>query len=411
MSTGVINGDVIYLREYETQNSTTLTLEHAKQIRAHFGKQLSVTPSWNEGWTLKAKQYVGTIALDGLRIVIMPKTTVENLFYMLTYAYDLPHFRDERITLGLADDLFEFIVSIFANQVEQLVRRGIYRNYLEREENQRFLRGKLMPGEQIRRNSVRVTHFYQQHSEFTADVLENQILKYTLWQLSHLSFRTPQLRQRLRRLMSAFVETSLRPVQPLECDRVVYTRLNAPYRSRIHLAQLLLRHLSLKSKEGDAPFVAFLFNMNAVFELFVARYLERYLTENHSAFTVEIQPQIWLGKESKEEGLPDIVLRYNGRRLMVLDTKYKAFANKPSPKDRNQMYMYCQSMGLTQGCLIYPENVAYQNTFPGVKLRGVGLSLDGELTAFRQSCQRFGQQFVEIMTPDKSETTETSASQ
>lgn len=388
--------DLITLYEHQNKDSVPLTLEQAQQVKAHFGKYISVERSWREGWTLKAKQYVGTIILDDLRIVIKPKTAVDNLFYMLTYAYDLPYFRDETTALDKTDDLFEFITVFFTDQVEQLVRRGIYRNYLEQEENHLFLRGKLIVPEQIRRNSVGVTHFYQQNCEFTADVLENQILNYTLWILSHLDYRTSHLRLRVRRLMSAFVETSLRSVRPGECEEVIYTRLNTTYRNPIHLAHLLLQHLSLENREGETPFAAFLFDMNKIFELFIARYLERYLAEKHSAFTVEIQPQIWLGKREKEKGQPDVILRHNGQRLMVLDTKYKAFEGKPSPGDRNQMYIYCREMGLTQGWLIYPGKAHYQNIFTGVKLCGIGLPLDGNLDAFRQHCRHFGQQFTEL---------------
>ncbi|HID54348.1 MAG TPA: hypothetical protein EYP41_20210 [Anaerolineae bacterium] len=394
METAVSN--TITLREHKQKESVPLTQAQAMQLKEHYSKFISVERSWGEGWTLTAKQYVGTIVLDDLRIVIRPKILLDNLFYMLTYAYDLPSFRNEITTLGEADDLFEFITVIFANQVGQLVRRGLYRSYLEQEENRRFLRGKLLVAEQIRRNSVRVTHVYQQNCEFTADILENQILKYILWQLSRLTFRTPHLRQRLRRLMSAFGETSLRMVRPWDCEQVIYTRLNGAYRNPLHLAQLLLQNLSLENQVGNTFFPAFLFDMNNVFELFVARYLKQYLAENHSDFGIEIQPKIWLGLEVKERGIPDIVLQHHGRRFMVLDTKYKGFTGMPSINDRNQMYMYCRSMGLTHGCLIYPEEADYQNTFPDVKLRGVGLSLNGELAVFQEHCQQFGQQFIDL---------------
>lgn len=397
MAKQMTDRSVIKLHEHKSLNSVELSQVQAEQIRTHFSKYISVERSWGVGWTLRAKQYVGTIVLDGLRIVIEPKTAVSNLFYMLTYAYDLPQFRKEITTHDLADDMFEFIAAIFAGQIEQLVRRGIYRSYVEQEENHRFLRGKLMMGEQIRRNSVRVTHFYQQNCEFTADILENHILKYTLWLLSHLDYRTPHLRQRLRRLTSAFVETALRPVRALECNKVVYTRLNAAYCNPIHLAHLLLQHLSLEGKQGKMPFAAFLFDMNNVFELFVARFLEQHFAEIGSAFSVEIQPQIWLGQELKERGIPDIVLRHHGRRFMVLDTKYKAFKGHPAGDDRNQMYMYCRSLDLNHGCLIYPDKANYQNTFPDVTLRADGLSLGGSLAVFRERCTKFAAKFTELV--------------
>lgn len=217
---------------------------------------------------------MGLIALEDLRVIIQPKVSLRNLFFMLTYAYDLPDFRREAADLDLGDDLFEFIVLIFVRQVEQLVRRGIYRAYVTREENDPYLRGRLMLTEHLQQNAVHVQRFYERTVEFTADILENRILKYTLWLLSRMEFCQEHLRQQIRRAASAFAEVHLAPVAPADCDRVLYTRLNTAYRSRINLARLLIQHLSLEGRPGATQFASYLFDMNKVFELFVARFLE-----------------------------------------------------------------------------------------------------------------------------------------
>src|SRR5690606_19871942 len=157
---------------------------------------------------------------------------------------------------------------------------------------------------QLHENAVHLDRFAQSLNEFTADVLENRILHYTLWQLSRLGAPLDQgVRRELRRTLSAFAHTSLTPATAANCRSVVYTRLNAAYRPTINLAQLLLQHLSLEGRGGGHSFAAYLFNMNAVFELFVARYLAEAMPELDARIEVEIQPSIWLDEAQKERGV------------------------------------------------------------------------------------------------------------
>lgn len=373
-----------------------LTEEQANRLRQHFGRYLSIQPAWQFGaWELTAKQYVGVIMLDDLRIHIEPKVNLQNLFYMLTYAYDLADFRREAAGLAPSEEIFEFIVVIFLRQVEQLVQRGIHRAYITQEENQPYLRGRLMLADHLRHNALHVQRFYQRTNEFTADVLENRILRYTLSLLARLDYRQSGLRQQIHRVASAFAEISPVPISPAECDRVVYTRLNAAYRPRINLARLLIQHLSLESATGSNQFASYLLDMNKVFELFVARYLTSHFAGDPS-IQIEIQPDIWLDADRQEKGVPDIVLLRGGQRYLVLDTKYKRFYGKPDEADRNQMVTYCHTLGLPRGVLIYADDkvISQSADFKGIGLRARSLPLHGSLETFKDRCQQFALQFA-----------------
>ena len=81
----------------------------------------------------------------------------------------------------------------------------------------------------IRHHVRRVTR-----DEFTADLPENRILKFTLWRLARAGPGDDALRRRLRRTLSAFGEVSLAAVTPADCERVVYTRLNESYRCLLY---------------------------------------------------------------------------------------------------------------------------------------------------------------------------------
>lgn len=399
----------IILREHEkSETAVSLTTHQAALLRDHYGRYLDIQPAWNGGWDLKAKQYVGTIVLDGLEIVIKPKVSVENLFFMLTYAYDMPRFWPDATTYEQADDLFEFIVAIFASQVEALLQQGLYRSYLDFEEEHSFLRGRLMVERQLAQHGAVPTTFAQRINEFTADILENRILRYTLGQLFRLTFKKPDLRLRLHRLTTAFAEARFVPVMAEQCDQILYTRLNEAYRSRIYLAKLLLQHLSLENKAGNTPFATFLLDMNKVFERFVGRFLQKTFTERNLPFSVVTSPTIKLGQQHEEKGIPDIVIKCNGRYCLILDTKYKQFNGSPSESDRNQMFIYSHSMGLSNAWLIYPHtSVFYENSFrgmkpeiPDMKLEARGVPLDGGLEEFTRQCHAFVDKIICFLTDE-----------
>ena len=218
---------LITLRENETLTGVTLSPAMAAALRATYRDgQLRVAPSWSPGgYDLSAGPYVGSIAIDGdpaLRILIAPKVPIANLFYMLTYAHELPDFGDQLAPLTAGEALFDFIVRIFLGQVDDLVRRGIHRGYVDVEESGARLRGRLLLAQQVRRGPVAVG-FQQRVNEFTADVLENRILRAALALLARARFGDADLGPRARRTLAAFAEVAPAAITPAECDGVVYT--------------------------------------------------------------------------------------------------------------------------------------------------------------------------------------------
>ena len=387
---------IITIQEYKTLETDLLSGEQATYLRDRFRNYLKVERAWSgNAWLLTASHHVGTIVLDDLHIVIQPKVRVENLFYMLTYAYELPEFRQEETFLDVGEDIFEFIVTIFVQRVQQLIRQGLYRNYVVQEEQQAYLRGRLLMAEHLRQNVVYSGRFYQRTHEYTADLPENQILKYTLWLVAQLGYQDQSLSRQLRHTCTAFAEVTHTIVQAAECRRIQFNRFNQRYRTPINLASLLLRHLSLEGGRGHQRFGTYLFNMNEVFEKFVGRYLQECFRTDDT-IEVVLQDHIWLDAERQEKGIPDIVVRHNGQTTCVADTKYKPFYGVPDPGDRNQMWVYSQRMKVREAVLIYPGEhlVPYHTTFEGIPLRATALPLIGTLEAFRTKCRHFAEQFA-----------------
>lgn len=389
--------DDIWIAENQVVETGRLTAEHARWLAERHKDHLSVKPTWVPGQSeITAGQHIGTIVVGDVRIHIAPKVPIDNLFFMLTYAYDLPEFRDQQAPLVESEALFEFIVRIFVKQVDQIVRQGIHRGYIDQDEDHRYLRGRLLLGEHLRRNAVQATRFHQRTNEFTADLLENRILKATLDLLTRVRYKNgTELRQLIRRTQSAFSEVAYASISHADCSQVIYTRLNGRYRSPINLARLLLQHLALESHAGQTPFSTFLLPMYSVFERFIARYLVEAMT-GRPRFTVASQEKLWLDMAQSLEGRPDIVLRFDRQPFAVLDTKYKVYGEKPTTDDVFQVFTYAKILGVNRAVLVYPGEGDGQTYMmkDGVALDMRPLSLTGTLDQFEMRCRAFAERLV-----------------
>jgi 5-methylcytosine-specific restriction enzyme subunit McrC len=385
--------ELIRLLEYQELVAQPLPTQVAQALRGRCGRVLSVDRNFETPGTfdLTASDWVGQVVVGDVCVVIDPKTPVDNLFYMLTYAYRLPRFQREPFTFGVSEDLLELVVLIFARQVENLVRRGIYRSYIAREENLPILRGRLLMNEQLCRNPVQLHRFFTRRDEFTADVLENRLLKAVIFLLSRLTYRQPDLRRRLRRLLRAFDQVSHQSIARDDFDRVSYGRLNQHYASVHSLARLLWEHLSLESYEGEESFISYLLHMWRVFEVFTAEYLTEFFSDV-PGIDVAVQQDLWLDTDERVKGVPDVVIKLDDRPALVLDTKYKDLRGQPPNQDFYQMVTYCLRLGLSRGILIYPGTARMRRTFNDILIDVLSLDLTGDLCEFQPRCRRFAEE-------------------
>ena len=65
-----------------------------------------------------------------------------------------------------AMNIYEIFISMYLQQVTSLVKRGIQSDYLNREENQHYYKGKLLMNKHIIHNLVHKERFYISYDEF-----------------------------------------------------------------------------------------------------------------------------------------------------------------------------------------------------------------------------------------------------
>ena len=99
--------------------------------------------------------------------------------------------------------------------------------------------------------------------------------------------------------------------------------------------------------------IPFLVNMNSLFELFVARWLEKNL--NEESYSVQCQEEVLIDSLLNINFKIDLSIFDKESRscALVMDTKYKV--GNPNAEDIEQVAAYAEAKGCKEAILIYPE--------------------------------------------------------
>ncbi len=379
--------------EYEAKLFPRARIDELEQLLVeHYREQIEVeAPGYRTGyqWRLTAKGWAGYVPLThdfGLRLT--PKVEIDNLFRMLEYAYRLQSFRflDDLIGCQTLEDYYERLANVLAKRVLDRGRKGFYRDYLAQAEQLPYVRGRL----DVARSAVQPWNVrpHCQYQEHTADIEENQLLAWTLWDITRRGICTervlPTVRQAYRSLQGL---ASLQPFSPATCSGRRYNRLNEDYHPLHALCRFFLEQTGPSHRQGDRQVLPFLVNMESLFEMFVAEWLKANLPVR---WTIRAQERYQIGESNGPRFDIDLVLydMESGRVRCILDTKYKA-PDTPSTADISQVVAYAKAKDCDEAVLIYPTRLPSPlNASVGEKqkihVRSLGFALDGDLDAAGQ---------------------------
>ncbi len=380
--------EVVELVEYEARLFPRGRIDELEPLLVeHYREQVDVeAPGYRTGgrWRLTAKGWAGYIPLTsefGLRLT--PKVAIGNLFRMLEYAYRLrePSFRflDDLIGCQTLEDYYERLANVLAKRVLDRGRKGFYRDYVGQAEQLPYVRGRLdVARSAVQPWDVRPHCHYHEH---TADIEENQLLAWTLWDITHRGVCServlPTVRQAYRSLQGL---ASLQPFLPAACTGRRYNRLNEDYHPLHALCRFFLEQTGPSHRQGDRQVLPFLVNMESLFELFVAEWLKAHLP---ARWTVRAQERYLIGDGNGPRFDIDLVLYDTelGVVRCVLDTKYKA-PDAPATADISQVVAYAEAKGCAEAVLIYPtplHSPLDARVGQRIRVRSLTFSLAGDL--------------------------------
>ncbi|WP_276952684.1 McrC family protein [Helicobacter rodentium] len=373
------------------------------------------------GKKLKAQNYVGLIQTkSGFYLEILPKTfrtakesegfvskDIEDkqnsiksaktlLLKMLQSLKDSSFKQSHFAHLKLAKmPLLEIFILMFLEELEKLVKKGLKSDYIVREENRKFLKGKLLFDENLKLNFAHKEKFFTSSDEFSANIAPNRIIKSTLGFLStqNLSAKTSTKLTQAR-----FIFTDISPSQHIAKDfsQCRKSRHLKGYYPLLQWCEIFLRCKTFTSYQGNSQAFALLFDMNKLFESFVASEMKKWLcgmklSYENEAFMEQIfrenKKDSYLKTQEKSKYLveekrfllnPDIV-GYQKQQiqakqaLFIADTKWKILSQEKqnygiSQSDMYQIFAYLAKYQCKRGFLIYPKIKDCKDTLENLEL-------------------------------------------
>ncbi|MFZ4861218.1 McrC family protein [Sphingobacterium sp. Mn56C] len=260
------------------------------------------------------------------------------------------------------NSVLDLYFELFISELEALFRAGLIKKYVREEKNTTALKGKLLFGKHIQNNLVHQERFYVETTKYAVDHELHQILYAALILLPHLN-RNNLLASRIGNLLLNFPEQKPIKVVASTFSRIVYDRKTIVYQRALEIAELLLLNYHPDLSKGRRNVLALMFDMNALWEQFVLRVLQKQLSSHK--VSGQISKAFWKSQGMSSSMRPDIVLEDRlSNEVIVLDTKWKNLNGySPSPDDLRQMYVYHEYFSARRVALIYP---------------GEGFTLDGQ---------------------------------
>lgn len=341
---------------------TLLALRASGLVKVQLGESSGV-------WRLITDSRIGVLRGDDWEIRVRPRLEIPRLMFLLGYASDARGWRNLGPSYDIEDDLFAAVAHGFAIHAERALTPAPIRGYLSLEDQSTTLRGRIRVADQIARWPGLPLPLELNYDDHVIDVPENRLIRGASELLLRLPHLAPSLRAQLLR-----IRATLEDVTPAQPDpRFVtpaITRLNDRYRGAVTLGAMILRHTSVSTTRGAVSSVAFVFDMNKVFEDFLAVALTRALQPFGGAVRLQYNTE-HLDSERHLRLKPDITWWRQSTCCAVIDAKYKALTDTHFPNaDAYQMLAYMTAFDLDRGYLVYAQDEAQQNRQH--KVRGTG---------------------------------------
>lgn len=325
---------------------------------------------------LTAQSFVGVIVTeDGTTIEILPKISTEDnenevrktFLKMLRSLRQSPDNKifDQASLSSTKMHLLEIFVDMFCREVENLIRKGLKSDYVVQNMNEFFLKGKLDLKKHLQHNFVHKERFFVAFDEYVMDTPENRLIKTTIDLLFNKT-RSGKNKKRLREMKFVFNEVEVSKDIRSDFMHVKDDRTMRSYKLVLQWCRVFLAQESFTSFYGKNIAFALLFDMNKVFEDYVAHCL-RQREEYESVTTQQSGESLIEYRKSKFYLRPDLFLYpQNNEARIIADTKWKLITNDAGKKwgisqsDIYQMFAYGKKFDCKQIQLIYPRNKDFE---------------------------------------------------
>jgi 5-methylcytosine-specific restriction enzyme subunit McrC len=352
---------ILEIKEYQTKYLVGEQLEIlsneeklVNRLEEEFNIQIN---NKSDGIKISAEGYVGVIEFENFILNVGPKfVKFDNFGRLIDFSNDIhdEQFTDEIRFQGQIEHPIEFVIRSFLGTTQKLIQNGLYRSYVERQEDVSFLRGKLVMKQQILNDLKFNMKFNCEFDEFTSNNLENQIILYTL-KLCKLLTKFPQKKKFTQKLIHKIdfqIDNNHITVQDFR--KIAYTRLNVRYAKPHHLAKLIIKNIGMQNLNYQrTKFITpFFVDMPYVWEHFIENLFINYY-DKKTRIVKQDSHDAWLINGNYKKIKPDIVTYKDGKISSIIDAKYMKEL-RPGGKEMYQIAFYLNHLNQSTGYAILP---------------------------------------------------------
>lgn len=298
-----------------------------------------------DGISITSNSYVGRIKLGSMQINVYPKLNGMPLYKLLRYAYGL---RDLKLLNAAEHSLnnlsfFDLLIYELYVEAEDLLRRGMHKSYIQREDDLSSPRGrininKLCAQRGLTKDKLPCKYYNRE---------ENNILNRILLAGLKLGLRLvldTELKVKLHRLCSNMeeeIDNITLSRESLQLARNSINRLTDRYSAALEIINILYESqgIQLEDSSSHISLKGYFFDMNDFFETLVGRLLadcadgyivkDQFSLHNMFIYTPGFNP--WRRKSPTPR--PDFALMKNGKVAKLLDAKYRDLWEKNLPRE------------------------------------------------------------------------------
>jgi 5-methylcytosine-specific restriction enzyme subunit McrC len=243
---------------------------------------------------------------------------------MLSYAFQaLNQSTYDEVAVEEFDDMHNLFAAILAKGIGLQLKQGLYREYLNYQEDLAVMHGKIHMSGTIKNKLARRRVLACDYDELSENNQLNQILKTTVILLLRHAKVNPKYKDDLKRKMAFFSHVDTREPSSIKWSAIRFQRHSRTYRMLVSICQLIIEGMLMTTDHGDYKLASFV-DEQRIIRLY-EKFILEYYAQTFSSLTVRASQIPWALDDGLGMMLPvmqsDITLQ-KGDTVLIIDAKY-----------------------------------------------------------------------------------------
>lgn len=257
------------------------------------------------------------------------KIPVENLYFMLCYAWDmLDEQKEVAVNVKEYTKLRDLLSRVLISGTYRLLHKGLDRGYLPFEAPLSQLRGQINFRRSINAGALARCQLFCDYDDLDHDVIHNRIIKSTLLELSQSDDVDPRLRTEAFNLAGEMITIKLMLLRSNVFRNLIFDRNRRAYAFLIKICQMIFESLLPAEVGGGYEFMDFSQDdarMWKLFQAFARKFYEHHLSGKWRVKATSMDWQDVFSTPEDKAYLPTLntdITMIRPEKAIIMDTKF-----------------------------------------------------------------------------------------